>query len=150
LIKFNVRKQWRAKEFSHSISTKCTILLTFVPFHSVPFRNIDYSQKSEFREMITFFCLITKIVSTLFRETRSEQNFVGNHNCTRAMAANKGYRKLMVQIFQISNVNFLRYTTSVAQCTVTKKMVAKHIQYSKRQIMRSISCRLQISEFIPE
>jgi hypothetical protein len=109
------RKQWRAKELSYSVSTKCTILLTFVPFHSVPFRNIDYSQKSEFREMITFYCLITKIVSTLFRETRSEQNSVGNHNCTRAKDANKSYRKLMVQIFQISNVNFLRYTTSVAQ-----------------------------------
>ncbi len=120
----------------------CLLSFHFIRFH---FATLTIP-RNRIREMITFFCLITKIVSTLFRETRSEQNSVGNHNCTRAKDANKSYRKLMVQIFQISNVNFLRYTTSVAQSQDSlKKMVAKHILYSKcyRQIMRSISCGLK-------
>jgi hypothetical protein len=50
-----------------------TILCNFVPFHLVPFRKNDC-----FEEMTALFRVIMKIVSTLFRETRSERSFVEN------------------------------------------------------------------------
>jgi hypothetical protein len=74
----------RRDVITFSCNSKCMFILTsftvfhnFVPFR-VPFGENKCSKKIGNLRITTLFRIITEIVSTLFCETLSDQNFVGN------------------------------------------------------------------------